>query len=396
MDDHKGPMTRLAGFLSRHFLAMLFVSYAAAALWPAPGLAIRTLSMGRVGLGPVHTEASLPLLMLACLLFNAGLAVDTTKLGGFLRRPRTLTAGLSVNILFPIIFILSISWWMQLWHNHDEVQNILVGLALVASMPIAGSSTAWSQNADGDMTLSLGLVLGSTFLSPLVTPLALHAVGFVATGDYSEDLHALASGHTESFLVIGVLAPSLLGILAGLALGRPRVVAAKPSIKVINSLVLLALNYSNAAISLPQAVADPDLDFLAVTLAIVSSLCILAFAVGWGTARLLGAGREQRIALMFALGMNNNGTGLVLASMALADHPRVMLPIIFYNMVQHLVAGGANSLIQRPPGPARGGESAPGAPAWRTANPDTARSRWGTPESVRKNSSDCPRRTATS
>jgi hypothetical protein len=27
--------------------------------------------------------------------------------------------------------------------------------------------------------------------------------------------------------------------------------------------------------------------------------------------------------------MNNNGTGLVLASLALADHPRVMRPVIF-------------------------------------------------------------------
>ncbi len=41
---------------------------------------------------------------------------------------------------------------------------------------------------------------------------------------------------------------------------------------------------------------------------------------------------------MFGLGMNNNGTGMVLASVALADHPLVMLPIIFYNLVQHLIA----------------------------------------------------------
>jgi BASS family bile acid:Na+ symporter len=359
MDERKGPIARLGAFLGRHFLAMLCASYVAAALWPAPGLAIRTLSLGRVGPGTVRTELSLSLIMLAGLLFNAGLAVDTSKLGGFLRRPRTLAAGLSANIVFPILFILSASWWLRPWHNEDEVQNILVGLALVASMPIAGSSTAWSQNADGDMTLSLGLVLGSTFLSPLLTPIALHAVGFVATGDYSEDLHELASGNTESFLAIGVLAPSLLGILAGRAIGHARVAAARPQIKVVNALILLALNYSNAAVSLPQAVADPDLDFLAVTLTIVSSLCVLAFAVGWGTARLLGAGREQQVTLMFALGMNNNGTGLVLASMALADHPRVMLPIIFYNMVQHLVAGGASSLIRRPAGPASGGESSP-------------------------------------
>ena len=42
---------------------------------------------------------------------------------------------------------------------------------------------------------------------------------------------------------------------------------------------------------------------------------------------------------MFGLGMNNNGTGLVLASLTLAAHPAVMLPIIFYNLVQHVVAG---------------------------------------------------------
>jgi hypothetical protein len=31
---------------------------------------------------------------------------------------------------------------MQLWHNPREVQEILIGLALIASMPVAGSSTA--------------------------------------------------------------------------------------------------------------------------------------------------------------------------------------------------------------------------------------------------------------
>src|SRR5690348_2466520 len=155
MDDRRGLMARLAGWLHRHFLGVLFASYAAAASWPGPGLALRGLSVGRVGLGSIRTEASLPVIMLACLLFNAGLVVNTSQLGGLVRRPRTLTAGLSANVLFPIIFILSVAWWMRLWHSFDETQNILVGLALVASMPIAGSSTAWSQNSDGDMALSL-------------------------------------------------------------------------------------------------------------------------------------------------------------------------------------------------------------------------------------------------
>ena len=89
-----------------------------------------------------------------------------------------------------------------------------------------------------------------------------------------------------------------------------------------------------------------------MTLAIVVGLCVLAVRRGLGH-RPAAAGRAatSSISLMFGLGMNNNGTGLVLASMALADHPRVMLPIIFYNLVQHLVAGVVDRLFCRTPAP---------------------------------------------
>src|SRR5207248_10194212 len=100
----------------------------------------------------------------------------------------------------------------------------------------------------------------------------------------------------------------------------------------------------------PQAIARPDPDFLVATLAIVVGLCVLMFAAGWAIGRLFRAGRDRRVALMFGLGMNNNGTGLVMASLALADHPRVLLPIIFYNLVQHLVAGCVDLLLTRATG----------------------------------------------
>jgi hypothetical protein len=35
-----------------------------------------------------------------------------------------------------------------------------------------------------------------------------------------------------------------------------------------------------------------------------------------------------------------------MTSLSLADHPRVLLPIIFHNLVQHLVAGAANRIIR--------------------------------------------------
>src|SRR5579875_4230497 len=146
------------------------------------------------------------MLLLALLLLNAGLGVQTAQLRHLLRRPWSLFAGLTANSFLPIAYIFVVAQTMRLWHNPEEVQHILVGLAIVAAMPIAGSSTAWTQNANGDMSLSLGLVLGSTLLSPLTTPLALHSVGLMTTGDYSEDLHELAnSGTTGGFLTVCVI-----------------------------------------------------------------------------------------------------------------------------------------------------------------------------------------------
>ena len=79
----------------------------------------------------------------------------------------------------------------------------------------------------------------------------------------------------------------------------------------------------------------------------VAGLCTLTFAAGHTIGRLVGADRSQRVALMFGLGMNNNGTGLVLASMAMGSQPLVMLPIIVYNLVQHVIAGGVDALLRR-------------------------------------------------
>jgi BASS family bile acid:Na+ symporter len=147
-----------------------------------------------------------------------------------------------------------------------------------------------------------------------------------------------------------VVIPSVLGIVGRWAVGGPRIDSARHPLKLFNALNLLLLNYSNASLALPRVLAQPDADFLALALAVVLGLCVGAFASGWLIGRLLGVDRAQQGALVFGLGMNNNGTGLVLASLALAEYPQVMLPIILYNLVQHLVAGGAAYLFGKAAG----------------------------------------------
>jgi BASS family bile acid:Na+ symporter len=334
-------------FLHDHFFAFLLASYAIAAAWPGPGLRLRGLSFGEARLGAESMRVTLPTLMLGLLLLNAGLSVRIAELKHLLRRPAPLLAGLTANLLLPIAFIAIVARTMVGWHNADEVQVILVGLALVASMPIAGSSTAWSQNAEGDLALSLGLVAASTLLSPLATPIALQSVGVLTTGEYAADLRDLASHGTGIFLVVCVLLPALVGITLRFSLGEERTAAVSPWLKTINSINLLALCYSNAAAALPQVLTEPDWDFLLAIVVVTGSLCLLAFGSGWGLGHLLGADSATRTSLMFGLGMNNNGTGLVLASIALADKPRVLLPVIGYNLVQQVVAAAVGAYRRR-------------------------------------------------
>ena len=330
----------LGDWIHHRLIAFLIAAYALAAFAPEAGLRLRAAEISGASFA-----FSLPSLFLALLLFNAGLGVEPSRLRGLFRRSRMLGVGLAANLLIPLAFILAVSVGLSLWHNSTEVQSILVGLALIASMPVAGSSTAWSQNTDGDMALSVGLVLGSTLLSPVTTPAVLHAVGWVADGDFAVRLHELAAGGTGRFLLACVLLPSLAGIAVRRLIGSPRHGQWKPALKLANSAILLTLCYANAAAALPGTVANPDWDFLGVMAAIVLGLCVLGFAAGGAVAHCSGADAGQKASLMFGLGMTNNGTGLVLAATSLAHVPDVMLPVIFYNLVQHLVAGAAGRWV---------------------------------------------------
>jgi BASS family bile acid:Na+ symporter len=332
-------------FIHKYFIWIIVSSYIVAAIFPDVGLLIRRIELGSIDIVRTKISISLPPAMLAFLLFNAGLGIRANELTGLKRKPSLLVAGATGNLLVPLAFIVGVNITMKLWYEPDEAQQILTGLALVASMPIAGASTAWAQNANGNLTLSLGLILLTTLSSPILTPIVLHAGGFITTGHYSEDLHELASSGADLFLGVWVILPSLLGMLAHRMLGEKRSALISPYLKLANFVVLAVLNYSNASLTLPGVIAQPDLDFVIVMLIIVILLCFAMFGAGYILARVLHAGRPEMASMMFGLGMNNNGAGLVMASLQFSDHPSVMLPIIFYNLIQHFVAALLDKML---------------------------------------------------
>ena len=336
-----------SGFLHRNFLWLLVGSYALAGVAPAAGCWLSGLAGTSVLFGHA-VRVSVPAAMLGVLLFAAGFAVKGEHLRGVFRRPSALILGLGASVAVPVLVLLAAVPLVSLWHDPTEARDVLVGLAVVAAMPVAGSSAGWSRAADGDCALSLGLVLLSTLLSPLTTPLALGAAARFVPGDASGVLSDLAGvGGAGAFVVAWVVLPTALGLVTRWAVGGVRADAAGPCLKRATAVVLLVLCYANASACLPGVIAALDWDFLALVAVAAGLMCGAAFAAGFGVARSVRADPARRAALVFGIGMANNGAGLALAAGALVGCPMALLPVVAVNLVQHLAAGWANARLGR-------------------------------------------------
>lgn len=335
-------------FLHRYFLWLLMAAYLFAFFFSGPGLFIRNISFGRMVLpGGAGLQLSASLVMLSFLLFNAGLAMKVDELKGVAAKPGITLASLVANTLVPLSLVFLLSAIFGNWHEASELQNLLTGLALIVAMPVAGSSAAWAQNASGNLALSLALVLLSASLSPLVTPFTLQSCSAVIGGHLSGDLRNLASQGADAFMFITVVLPVLAGIVVSRISGLARIQRVLPALKLVNYVFLLTLNYSNAAVALPKTLVCIDWDAFALTVVMTALVCSVSFLSGWLICRAFRSGKAEAASLMFGLGMNNNGTALVIAAAMLSDHPQVMLPLIFYTLAQQIIAAFIDHFVAR-------------------------------------------------
>src|SRR5262249_23172716 len=148
---------RLAAWATRNLLALVVGAYLLAAIAPAAGLALKAAVVARPATGPV----TLPMGLLAGLLFNARPGSAPRGRAGVVRRPRAVLAGLAANVLVPPAVLVLLGLALRQWHDPAEAACLLAGLAVVAAMPVAGSSAAYAQNTGGSGGVSLGLVVAS-------------------------------------------------------------------------------------------------------------------------------------------------------------------------------------------------------------------------------------------
>jgi BASS family bile acid:Na+ symporter len=340
-----GLVQKICARAQAWMLWIMVSAYVLAALVPQFGMALRGVQLGRAG--PV----SFPLqsLLLGAVIFVAGLTARCERLPALLRHPAPLLVGMAANALLPTALLGVAALAAHGWHNPDEAQCVLVGLALVGAMPVAAGATVFAQGNEGNATLGLGLVVGSTLLSPLTIPLGLHLAGFLTTGGYAIALHRTAGAAGSLFAVLGVVAPCALGLGTNRLLAALRVPLepALPLIRLANLGIAVLLSYTNACGALGRLVRHPDLDFLLMAVAAAAVMCGSSFLSGWWLARRLGIPRADVIAVTYASGMNNSSAGAVVAATRMAGHPIVLTPILAYSLLQKVLAGTVGALLRR-------------------------------------------------
>jgi len=281
------------------------------------------------------------------LLLNAGLGVKWRSLKCLAHKPQLILWGLSLRAGFPIAMAIALALYNRLSEGPVHYGSLVVALTFIGALPVAGAAPAWAQNVNGNVVLALGLTLVSTLLSPITIPLGIDIAAHLTTGTFASELQHLVNAGTELFLVFAIAAPCAIAVAARATLGEERIAHAMPTLKLVNLTALLLLNYINAAVALPQAMAHPDWPFLVLTVVIICITCLFSFAAGPWLARAFKSRREDGFALMFSMGMCNNGSGLVLVASAFQNHPHALQTLVLYGVIQQLMAGVATRWASR-------------------------------------------------
>lgn len=321
------------------------MAYLLGAFWPHWGLWIRGIDVASKT--NIHGGGWILKVVLGLLLLNAGLGIDARQIRQMVQRWRVLLAALILSVAAPLAIVVVVCCLPPDYLEPMQFYSLIMGMAIIAAMPVAGSSTAWSQNADGNLALSLGMVFFSTLLSPVSVWLVFHVLATFMPDAVSELLALFSARFMAAFLILWIILPTASGVFIRWIIGTERTERIKFVMKFANLISLLILNYTNAALSLPAMLQKPNVPYLSIVVILMLLLCFINFGMAEALSRFYRVDAAQRASLFFALGMTNNGAGLVLVSSASAAAGEIMLPIIFYNLAQHLGAGIVDRFILR-------------------------------------------------
>lgn len=213
--------------------------------------------------------------------------------------------------------------------------NLVCGVVLEYSVPIAVVCAMWTNMLGGDPALSLATILVSTVAAPFTIPLTLHAL----LGQTIEVDAARMMGE----MIVSIALPALAGTAANdLTHGRAArelspVIA--PAAKI--ALVLVILTNSTG-------VAPYVRNLTPTLVAVAAFICAFSaggYAIGLLVARVMRRPYDQTASMTYLVGMRNISAGAVIAGEYFPGE--VMFPVVIGTLFQQVLAACFGNLLRR-------------------------------------------------
>lgn len=266
-------------------------------------------------------------LMMFLTLLAIGMELTFAEVVVALRRGRILALGLVVNfVAIPVLVLLLVKV-----SAIDEA--VAVGLVLCAFAPGSGVGPLMVDYARGDVGLSVGLLLGLTFSSVVLTPVLL---GLWTGGDVG------AAFSETAWPTMGlILAFQVVPLLAGL-LGRRY---AESGTRRVQPWIARIARWLMLGIIVAYLITQGQI-FLANGLRpfVVSVVAILvSFLVGWAP---LSRARSERVSLGLTTMNRNLAVAMLLAATLFRD-PSTLAAVLAYGLLMLITAFAIATWLRR-------------------------------------------------
>lgn len=267
--------------------------------------------------------------LFAFMTFQGALGNNLSNLGRTFAHPAPMLVTLAVStVAMPLV---AFALGTLLFGGSP---NLVLGIVLEYSVPVAVVSTMWIGMFGGDVSLGLATLLVSTVLSPVTIPLTLHVL-------LGQTVEVDVAGMMGDMLV-QIALPALAGMVVNdLTRGRAKAELSSvlaPAAKVALVLVILS---NSTGVSPYMRNLTPQLVGVIVFIGLFAST---GYFWGLVIAKLWRRPRETMVTMTYQTGMRNISAGAVLAAQYFPGE--VMFPVMMGTLFQQVLAACFGSFMR--------------------------------------------------
>lgn len=279
--------------------------------------------------GPVSTLIPFISPMFAFVTFQSSLNNTFANLARVFRHPKNLLVTILVaQGCMPVLI-----WLLGSLLFTDA--DIVTGLVLEYSVPVAVMATLWVSLAGGDMSLTLSTILVSTLISPFTIPATLQLL-------MGATVHIDATGMIVE-MIFTIAIPALVGTAANDLSSGSAGSKVAPALAPASRIMMLLIIAGNAT-NLHDFIFNLTPGLVGVIVFVAVMICV-NYLVGYLLAKALHDSCKTSIAVTYCASLKNIAAGSVIAQSFFPA--ATMFPVITTTLFNEFLAALFGKLITR-------------------------------------------------